>query len=343
MLTRQAFRDVLIDVVTKPTDNKERQDKQKSIGDKRPNLTTYIKSPDDRVHQFILKGSKLPTTPPDQAAGIHNPNTQQAHSSDPSTIDSGSIRAVSVASSSVISQDEPGLSFDAPGRTRPQYASQVSISVPPSECSEQDGGSIAGLTSSSSSDGYDVSVTSSMGCRQVNQSMRLLDPTNGVLAVTLNPPLRPAGQACVLECPLKPYNRCPKEYALQNRGEWIRHVFSHFVKQGRRGPVKVSPPNQNSCCFCEAKFEAVDGITSWRNMLVHIIGHHELGHRLAHARVDFPLVEYLWENRLIGTADYRELKPTRNLPTPPPSDEEGPVVPERPVTVVEEKRHSGRR
>ena len=343
MLIRQAFRDVLIDVVTKPTDNKERQDKQKSIGDKRPNLTTYLESHDDRVHQLFAKDSKLPNTPPDQAAGLHNPNTQQAHSLDPPTIDSESIRAVSVPPSSVISQDEPGLSFDAFGRTRPPYPSQVSISVPRSECSEQDGGSIAGLTSSSSSDGYDVSVTSSMGCRQVNQSMRLLDPTNGVLAVTLNPPLRPAGQACVLECQLKPYNRCTKEYALPNRGKWTRHVLGHFVKHGRRGPVKVSPPKHNSCCFCEAKFEAVDGITSWRNMLEHIIGHHELGHRLAHARVDFPLVDYLWENGLIGTADYRELKPTRNLPTPPPSDEEGPVGPEGPVTIVEEKRHSGRR
>ncbi len=60
----------------------------------------------------------------------------------------------------------------------------------------------------------------------------------------------------------------------------------------------------------------------------HVKIHHQyLGHRLAAARHDFTLVEYLWQNGLLSLADYRELKPnaaaasrsTQNIPTPPDS------------------------
>ncbi len=40
----------------------------------------------------------------------------------------------------------------------------------------------------------------------------------------------------------------------------------------------------------------------------HVAYHHRLNDKLAHARPDFELYTYLWNNRLIINAEYRNLK-----------------------------------
>lgn len=70
-------------------------------------------------------------------------------------------------------------------------------------------------------------------------------------------------------------------------------------------------------------------------MMSHVKEHHELGYRLAHARIDFRLVEHLWQTGLLTPTEYRDLKPSRkDSPSPPPLSDD-----EEPVAVVEERRH----
>ena len=89
----------------------------------------------------------------------------------------------------------------------------------------------------------------------------------------------------------------------------------------------------------------------------HVAAHHRIGHSLSHARPDFPFYDYLWENHLIDEIDYREIKGdtenalrrTSGNPSPPVSDTSesppsSPVAPpERPVTVIHDRREDRRR
>lgn len=171
------------------------------------------------------------------------------------------------------------------------------------------------------------SVSDGMGERQMNRGVRIMvtDP-DGALGPTTLPPLRRPDQDPVLECPFT-FIKCFRQFAVSNEQEWIQHSLEHFKIKGTR-PRRIDPPKINRCCFCPRVFEASIGVISWRDRMDHVKIHHQyLGHRLAAARHDFALVEYLWQNSLLSLADYRELKPgtaaasrsPQNIPTPPDS------------------------
>ena len=172
-----------------------------------------------------------------------------------------------------------------------------------------------------------LSVSDGMGERQINGALRMLvDDPDGALEPTTLPPLRRADQDPVLECPFT-FLRCFRQFALLNERDWIQHSLEHFRIYGER-PRRVDPPQMNSCCFCSETFQASSGIISWRARMDHVKVHQQhFGHRLATARHDFALVEYLWRQGVLSPADYRELKPTtaaasrstQNIPTPPDS------------------------
>ena len=71
----------------------------------------------------------------------------------------------------------------------------------------------------------------------------------------------------------------------------------------------------------------------------HVCLHHCLGHHLGHARPDFALFKYLFDNRLISDAEYRDLKgnsenrikraAAASYPTPPTSPDSPVAQPPR--------------
>ena len=187
--------------------------------------------------------------------------------------------------------------------------------------------SLPGLTHANSSR-PSQSVSDGMGERQMNRALRIMIPDpDGALEPTTLPPLRRPDQGPVLECPFT-FLKCFRQFAVSNEREWIQHSLEHFRIIDRRRSSRVDPPKNNSCCFCFQTFQASSGVDSWRDRMDHVKFHHALlGHRLAAARHDFALVEYLWQNGVLSLADYRELKPnaaaasrsTQNIPTPPDS------------------------
>jgi hypothetical protein len=133
-------------------------------------------------------------------------------------------------------------------------------------------------------------VASSIGGRAL-QCQRLLElDSQGALQI---PPLR---HPAVFECPFNFLN-CLMTFT--SFSEWLRHSQTHFGK--------VEPPTRNKCCFCDRTFAAPKGKASWREKLEHVQLHHQLGHRLAHARPDFELYLYLWQKRVIDDVQYRAL------------------------------------
>ena len=186
--------------------------------------------------------------------------------------------------------------------------------------------SLPGLTRATSSR-PPQSVSDGMGERQMNRGLRIMVPdAAGALEPTTLPPFRRPDQGPILECPFS-FIKCFRQFAVSNERAWIQHSLEHFCIGGGR-PRRVDPPKVNSCCFCPDVFRASDGVASWRERMEHVKVHHTyLGHRLAAARHDFALVEYLWQNKLLSIADYRELKPSaaaasrsaQNIPTPPDS------------------------
>ena len=161
--------------------------------------------------------------------------------------------------------------------------------------------------------------------RQMTRNMRILVPdSEGVLEPTTLPPFRRPDHEPVLECPFT-FMKCFRQFAIADERAWIKHSLDHFRIDGRR-PRIVDPPKVNSCCFCSRTFQALSGIDSWQERMDHVKAHHQhLGHRLAATRYDFALVEYFWQNGLLSTADYREIKgragaATRSageIPSPP--------------------------
>lgn len=137
----------------------------------------------------------------------------------------------------------------------------------------------------------DRSVSTSMGTRQTNHQ-RILEISPGGALV-----LPHITEPRVLECPF-PQLFCFLTFS--NVEDWISHSLTHFRN--------IDPPTSNKCCFCSAVFPESTGARSWRQRMMHVAFHHKLGHRLATARPDFELYTYLWNHRLIGDADYRDLK-----------------------------------
>ena len=296
-------------------------------------IETYRDNKDDGFHQLLAEGSKLPAGElaiAEDGQSLHTTNRSIAGDS---TRASSVAPSTSVGSSEAAEPYSPHVDF-VPSRRRPD----VWVHEPPSDHSDETGSCVVPhLTSSQSSCVSGLSVSDGMGERALDQSMRLLQE-DGTVGNTFF--LR----GRILECPFHRITRCQQEFFVANCEAWVKHTQSHFIIKDRRGgrPKKhISPPTLNSCGFCEEKFEAVNGNTSWGRMMSHVKGHHERGHRLAHARIDFSLVEYLWQNRLLTESEYRDLKPStkaQDIPSPPSlSDDEGPVA------VLEESRHRGKR
>ena len=218
------------------------------------------------------------------------------------------------------SQEHQASSYHAP------LPSEIGTSRLPARSDFTQNDSLPGFTRASSSR-PSQSVSDGMGERQMNRALRIMVPDgDGALEPTTLPPFRRRDQDPLLECPFT-FIKCFKQFAVSNEREWILHSLEHFRIDGRR-PKRVDPPKVNSCCFCPQTFQASSGAISWRDRMDHVKIHHQyLGHRLAAARHDFALVEYLWQNGLLSPADYRELKPNtaaasrsaQNIPTPPDS------------------------
>ena len=168
-----------------------------------------------------------------------------------------------------------------------------------------------------------------MGTRALDKSMQL--PEEGCTIRTSY-----SQQTPYLECPWSPITGCKKEFLISDSEKWVAHTKKvHLSKEGRRGLRYVGPPTLNFCGLCDAKFYDDNRELSWSNLMDHLKQHYMFGHRLANARIDWS--EYLWEEGLLTSIQYRELKPSRkDVPSPPGlSDDEDPIA------LVEEKRHRG--
>lgn len=179
-----------------------------------------------------------------------------------------------------------------------------------------------------------ASIPTSMAARYLDTVPLLEQDQNGALVA--GPNRRPR----ILECPFN-LLYCLEDFADSNYREWILHSLTHFGQ--------VNPPRLNRCCFCEAVFESHDGVRSWHERMDHVFLHHRLGHSLSCARPDFQLYTYLWNNRVISDADYRDIKGNSEdrsrhvvaYPTPPVSPNERSVAVVH--TAFSSSRHDRRR
>ncbi|KAL8797132.1 MAG: hypothetical protein Q9195_000599 [Heterodermia aff. obscurata] len=249
---------------------------------------------------------------------------------------SGSRLQGLLASNSTISRPHTNESQAYRGQQARSYATSM---LPSGNSEASKHSSLPALTVATSC--TTSSVASSMGRRALEVQQRILEQDQGGVLVV--PPL--PGQR-ILECPFNLAFLCPLTFS--NEEDWINHSLVHFSKERR----VIDPPTSNSCCFCDEQFHSPARFQSWVERMRHVSLHHCLGHRLGHARPDFALFKYLFDNRLISDADYRDLKGnTRNrsqraaaasYPTPPTSPD-SPVAQMAPVPVYTETEYSGRR
>ena len=101
------------------------------------------------------------------------------------------------------------------------------------------------------------------------------------------------------------------DFLSRDESEWNTHCLSHF--RGREPPCSVQ------CPLCDWHRTYDDGTIAWRNRMQHLSNDHLIyGQTLKTARPDFHLFQYLWQQRLIGDADLKELKGgNHNLDHPP--------------------------
>jgi len=208
----------------------------------------------------------------------------------------------------------------------------IRTSLLPARSDFTDNDSLAGLTNAPSS-GAPESVSSSQGYRWTEYNARLLTPDNaGALTLSRLPIFRDTERdPPVLQCPFS-FLYCTKHYAMENLNEWFEHSLSHFTQVRGRRPRSTLPPTSCECCFCEMSFENMDGLACWVERMKHVAWHHHAGHSLSHARPDFKLFRYLYEEEIIDNAEYRELgnlrqqapRSPQNIPTPPDSPTDPP-------------------
>lgn len=147
------------------------------------------------------------------------------------------------------------------------------------------------------------SVSTSLAEQGQLASYRLLDEVDGVLELQLEPSRTPEYQ-CVfwfLNC----------AYLSRDREEWQTHCLSHFHCE--------EPPRSVLCPLCDWEVSCERGFEAWECKMRHLADHHfAFGQGLAASRPDFHLFQYLWQRRLIGDEDLKELKGgNHNLTTPP--------------------------
>lgn len=89
-------------------------------------------------------------------------------------------------------------------------------------------------------------------------------------------------------------------YISDDPDEWKTHCLSHFRGQ--------EPPRSTNCTLCDFQDTSDDGWSSWNNRQNHVAQHFWQGITLKNCRPDFHLFQHLWEKRLIGDLDLKELK-----------------------------------
>lgn len=260
----------------------------------------------------------------------------------PETMKSPVLSYVCDPSDPIVTQREakqsviPGSEDRGIGNVYGSAPESIRTSLLPVRSDFTSSGSLAGLTSASSS-GAAESVSSGMGRRIIDTSMRaLVDDGTGALRPSRFPPMR--NTPAVLECPFN-LLRCTAHFAMHNSQEWLDHSLSHFSVRRPR-PRTTAPPKSSQCCFCAKSFKNSDGVVCWTQRMVHVAWHHHAGYKLSHARPDFPLFRYLYEEGIIGSVDYRELGnlgracSQQNIPTPPDSPSQSGAV-----TVINEREN----
>ena len=287
----------------------------------------YQQSPEDGVSQCLLQGSSLPEGVPGRAGLHHGPDAPSIHTTNGS-VAGGSVRDSSVAPPpSAGSSEAPDQYSPSVLRSQSRHRRHGSIRGARSNRSGRTGnGTAPPLTCSPSSSISDLSVLDGIGDSAFATNMRLAQK-DGTVRTSLSQ------QTPLLACLWGCMTGCKEVFPVSNSEDWDAHMKKkHFVlKEGRREPIckYIGPPTSNNCVFCNDKFQADSGDSSWSKLVNHVVeAHYMHGHRLT--RIDWPLVEYLWEEKLLTPAEYRELKPIKNaqgLPSPPGlSDDEDPIV-----------------
>ncbi|KAF2629773.1 hypothetical protein BU25DRAFT_274017 [Macroventuria anomochaeta] len=133
----------------------------------------------------------------------------------------------------------------------------------------------------------------------------LLDEVDGVLMQQLAEANTPEYE-CVfwfLNC----------SYVSRIESEWNTHCLSHF-----RGK---NPPRAVQCPLCAWQTICNEGPEAWNLKMEHLASTHlAYGWNLRAARPDFDLFQYLWQQRLIGDQDLKELKGGNHNLTHPPEN-----------------------
>ncbi len=219
----------------------------------------------------------------------------------------------------------PGAEHREAGKLGGRPPQSIKTSLLPARSDFTDDGSLAGLTNATSS-GAPESVSSSQGRRWTVQNARLLvHDSSGALTPTHLPPF---GDPPVLQCPFN-FLHCTRHYTMGNMNDWFNHSLSHFTRTGATSSRSTAPPTSSDCCFCEMTFRNMNGLACWNDRMRHVAWHHHSGHSLSHARPDFGLFRYLWEEHIIGDIEYRELGNLRQIP--PRSPQNIPTPPDSPI------------
>ncbi|PVI06688.1 hypothetical protein DM02DRAFT_496124, partial [Periconia macrospinosa] len=156
------------------------------------------------------------------------------------------------------------------------------------------------------SDATPTETSISTGLASQFTGMPLLEEVNGILERRPNPYRRP-----IYECAFW-FLSC--SYASDDEEEWKTHCLSHFRGQ--------EPPRSVQCPLCD-EFHGTweDGRTAWDARMEHIArAHTTMGETLKTSRPDFHLFTHLWQKRIIGDQDLKELKGGNHNLTRPPTN-----------------------
>lgn len=176
-------------------------------------------------------------------------------------------------------------------------------------------GSLPCLTHSAASSTVE-SVASSMGHREMQREIRVLAHdanTGGALVPEPFPP-----HMVILECPYD-FLGCRQQFSGRHAEEWLVHSLTHLTPDGEdAGSAQL--PDVGHCRMCDQTFHGSHEGDSWMYLMIHTkFDHHDLGHRLAHARPASHLIEHLWTKKLITRPQYRTLVPSLGNTQHPPT------------------------
>lgn len=140
------------------------------------------------------------------------------------------------------------------------------------------------------------SISSSHGEHEISERPHTLVQVTPDGPLVLPPPLVAEP---IFECPFY-FLDC--FHSFRDQSEWFKHSLTHFGK--------VGPPSLNECPFCErhyGQFTSSIPMESWRVRMMLVSSHIRQGAKIGTARPDFFLISYLWENKLMNEAQYRNL------------------------------------